>query len=515
MANARMRSSRRYWPRTTGSQTVTVRSKTALIVTVCLAQFMVVLDATVTNVALPTIGRDLHFSSSDLQWVVTAYTLTFGGLLLLGGRAADLFGRRRLFTLGVSIFTLASLADALAQSPSALIMSRALQGVGAAIVSPAALSIITTSTAEGAERRRALGIFAAISAGGGGLGLVLGGVLVTYLSWRWVFLVNLPVGAAGVLLARLYVPESHARERAGSFDVAGAILVTGGLALFIYAVTEANRYGWGSAQTLGLMAASLGLIAAFLMVEKRLHAPLVRLSIFKIRSVSVSATATFLLVAGLYSNFFLGSLYLQVVKGHTPLQTGLMFLPQSVCVAVFSGISQRLMGGFTPKLVLTLGLLLDASGLAYLSGLQVTDSYLTGFLPGLLLVATGLGLAFVPLTMTATSEAKQDDQGLASGIFNTSQQVGGAVGLAVLAAIASAVTANAHTASHAVALVSGYTTAFAVAAGITLTAVAVVAALLPASRIRVRAGAVGTSGCHVGTRSAVPLEVGPQPASTA
>jgi EmrB/QacA subfamily drug resistance transporter len=514
VANAGMHSSRRDRSCIASSPMVAVRSKTALVVTVCLAQFMVVLDATVTNVALPTIGRDLHFSSSDLQWVVTAYTLTFGGLLLLGGRAADLFGRRRLFTLGVSIFTVASLADALARSPSALIISRALQGIGAAMVSPAALSIITTSTAEGAERRRALGIFAAISAGGGGLGLVLGGVLVTYLSWRWVFLVNLPVGAAGVLLARLYVPESHARERAGSFDVAGAILITAGLALFIYAVTEANRYGWGSAQTLGLMAASLGLIAAFLIVEKRLHAPLVRLSIFKIRSVSVSATATFLLVAGLYSNFFLGSLYLQVVKGHTPLQTGLMFLPQSACVAVFSGISQRLMGRFTPKLVLTAGLLLDAAGLAYLSGLRVTDSYLTSFLPGLLLVATGLGLAFVPLTMTATSEAKQDDQGLASGIFNTSQQVGGAVGLAVLAAIASAVTANSHTATHAAALVSGYTTAFAVAAAIALTAVAVVAALLPARRIQVRAGAVGTSGCHVGTRSAVPLEVGPQPAST-
>lgn len=492
--------------------TVTARSKTALIVTVCLAQFIVILDATVTNVALPTIARDLDFTASDLQWVITAYTLTFGGFLLLGGRSADLFGRRRLFTLGVTIFTVASLANALSQSSSALIISRALQGSGAALLSPAALSIITTSTAEGQERRRALGIFAAISAGGGGAGLVLGGVLVTYLSWRWAFLINLPVGAGAVVLARVYVPESHARERAGSFDLAGAILITAGLALFTYAVTEANRYGWGSARTLGLEAVSLGLIGAFLIVEKRLRAPLVRLAIFKIRSLSTSAAATFLLTAGLYSNFFFGSLYLQVVKGHTPLQTGLMFLPQSACVAVFSAISQRAIGRVTPKLVLTTGLFLDAAGLAYLSTLQVSDNYLTGFLPGILCVATGLGLAFVPLTMTATSAAKPDDQGLASGIFNTSQQVGGAVGLAVLAAVATTVTANAHASSHAQALVSGYTTAFAVAAAITLAAVAVVVALLPARTMPARAAAAA-AGCHVGTRSALPVEAASEPAS--
>src|SRR4029077_3667257 len=473
---------------------------------------MVILDATVTNVALPAIGRSLHFSTSDLQWVVTAYTLTFGGFLLLGGRSADLFGRRRLFTLGVGIFTLASLADALAQSPSALIISRALQGVGAAIVSPAALSIITTSTAEGEERRRALGIFAAISAGGGGLGLVLGGVLVTYLSWRWVFFINLPVGVLAALLTRLYVPESHARERAGSFDVGGAGLIPHGVALFTLPVTEANRYGWTSARTLGLAAASLGLIAAFLIVEKRVRAPLVRLSIFKIRSLSVSAAATFLLVGGLYSNFFLGSLYLQVVKGHTPLQTGLMFLPQSACVVVFSAISQRLMGRIAPKQVLTFGLLLATAGLAYLARLQVCDSYPTGFLPGLIPLAAGLGLAFVPLTMTAPSGADRDDQGLASGVFNTSQQVGGAVGLAVLAAIARTVTANAHASSRAQALVSVYTTAFAVAAVITLAAVAVVVALLPARTMPARAAAAA-AGCHVGTLSALPVEVASQPSS--
>ncbi|HEY4450919.1 MAG TPA: MFS transporter [Solirubrobacteraceae bacterium] len=488
----------------------TVRSNTALIVTVCLAQFMVVLDATVTNVALPAIGRNLHFSTSDLQWVVTAYTLTFGGFLLLGGRSADLFGRRRLFTLGVSIFTVASLADALAQSPAALIIFRALQGIGAALVSPAALSIITTSTADGEERRGALGIFAAISAGGGGLGLVLGGVLVTYLSWRWVFLINLPIGIGGVLLARLYVPESRARERAGSFDVAGAVLITLGLALFTYAVTGANRYGWGSARTLGLAAISLGLIAAFLTVEKRVRMPLVRLAIFKIRSLSVSAAATFLLVGGLYSSFFLGSLYLQVVKGHTPLQTGLMFLPQSGCVVLFSAISRRLMGRITPKQVLTLGLLLATAGLAYLARLRVGDSYPTGFLPGLVPLAAGLGLAFVPLTLTATSDADRDDQGLASGVFNTSQQVGGAVGLTVLAAIARTVTASTHATSHAAALVSGYRTAFAVAAGIALAAVAVVVAFLPAREIPARSAGEAAAGCHVGTLSAMPLEQAPQ-----
>src|SRR3984885_2873109 len=464
-------------------------SKTAPVVTVCLAQFMVVLDATVTNVALPTIARHLHFTSGDLQWVVTAYTLAFGGFLLLGGRSADLFGRRRLFTLGAAIFTVASLSNALAQSPTALIVSRAAQGIGAALISPAALSIITTSTAQGQERRRALGIFAAISAGGGGIGLVLGGVLVTYLSWRWVFFINLPVGVGAILLARSYVPESHARHRAGSFDLAGAMLITASLALLIYAVTEANRYGWLSARTVGFGITSLVLFAAFLATEARLAAPLVPLSILRIRSLSVAAVATFLIVGGLYATFYLGSLYLQGVKGHSPLQAGLMFLPQSVCVAAFSALSQRLMKRVTPKLLLTVGLLLDAAGLAYLSQLRVGDSYTHGFLPGLVCIAVGLGLSFVPLTLTATSGEQEEDQGLASGVFNTSQQVGGAVGLAVLAAIASAVTANASTGDRGAALVSGYTTAFTVAAGITLTAVIVVIVFLPLHRAPASTGA--------------------------
>jgi EmrB/QacA subfamily drug resistance transporter len=459
------------------------RSKTALVVTVCLAQFMVVLDATVTNVALPTIARDLRFTAGDLQWVVTAYTLAFGGFLLLGGRSADLFGRRRLFTLGAAIFTAASLSNALAQSPTALIVSRAAQGIGAALISPAALSIITTSTAPGQERRRALGIFAAISAGGGGIGLVLGGLLVTYLSWRWVFFINLPVGIGAILLARSYVPDSHARHRAGSFDLAGAILITASLALLIYAVTEANHYGWLSARTVGFGVASVVLIVAFLATEARLDAPLVPLSILRIRSLSVAAVATFLIVGGLYATFYLGSLYLQGVKGHSPLQAGLMFLPQSICVAAFSAVSQRLMKRVTPKLLLTVGLLLDVAGLAYLSQLRVADSYPQGFLPGLVLIAVGLGLSFVPLTMTATSDEEEEDQGLASGVFNTSQQVGGAFGLAVLAAIASAVTANASTGDRAAALVSGYTTAFAVAAAIALAAVLVVVAFLPIRRV--------------------------------
>jgi EmrB/QacA subfamily drug resistance transporter len=466
-----------------------VGSKTALIVTVCLAQFMVVLDATVTNVALPTIARDLRFTPGDLQWVVTAYTLTFGGFLLLGGRSADLFGRRRMFTLGAAIFTLASLSNALAQSPTALIVSRAVQGLGAALISPAALSIITTSTAQGQERRRALGIFAAISAGGGGIGLVLGGLLVTYLSWRWVFFINLPVGVGAVLLARAYVPDSHARDRAGSFDLAGAVLITASLALLIYAVTEANHYGWLGARTVGFGVASVVLIVAFIATEARLAAPLVPLTILRIRSLSVAAVATFLIVSGLYATFYLGSLYLQGVKGHSPLQAGLMFLPQSVCVATFSAVSQRLMKRVTPKLLLTVGLLLDVAGLAYLSQLQVADSYPQGFLPGLALIATGLGLSFVPLTMTATSDEKEEDQGLASGVFNTSQQVGGAFGLAVLAAVASAVTANATTSDRAAALVSGYTTAFAVAAGITFMAVIVVVAFLPVRRVPASADA--------------------------
>jgi EmrB/QacA subfamily drug resistance transporter len=435
-----------------------------VVVVVCLAQFMVVLDATITNVALPAIQSDLHFSASDLQWVVNAYTLVFGGFLLLGGRAGDIFGRRRLFVAGIALFTFASLLDALATSPGSLVAARALQGLGAALVSPAALSIITTTVPEGPDRAKALGAFAAISGGGGAVGLLLGGFLVDALSWQWVFFINIPVGLATLALALRVVPESRS-EHAGGFDLAGATLVTAGLGLLTYTIVKTQELGWTSARTLGYGALAIGLLLAFGFVQTRRAAPLVRLSIFRVRTLAIANAATLLLMGGMYSLFYFGSLYFQQIKGDNALETGLAFVPMTIGIITGSVLSQRLLQRFGVKAVLAGGLGLGTLGLLWMTTLTPETSYLTGFLPGLALLALGIGNAFVPLTLIATGGVKPEDQGLASGLFNTSQQIGGALGLAILTTVANSATDRAG-GKGADALVHGYTTAFAVGAGL-------------------------------------------------
>jgi EmrB/QacA subfamily drug resistance transporter len=448
-----------------------------VVVVVCLAQFMVVLDATITNVALPAIQSDLHFSAADLQWVVNAYMLVFGGFLLLGGRAGDLLGRRRLFAIGISMFTVASLLDALATSPGWLVGARALQGLGAALVSPAALSIITTTVPEGPDRAKALGAFAAISGGGGAVGLLLGGFLVDALSWQWVFLINLPVGIATLALALRVVPESRGADREGGFDLAGATLVTAGLVLLTYTIVKGQEFGWGSTKTLGFGSAALALLAAFGAVQARRASPLVKLSIFRVRTLAVANAATVLLMGGMYALFYFGSLYFQQIKGDNALETGLAFLPMTIGIISGSVISQRLMARFGVKAVLAGGLALGTVGLLWMTMLTPESSYIGGFLPGVVLLALGIGNAFVPLTLIATGGVAPEEQGLASGLFNTSQQIGGAVGLAVLTTVANGATHG----TSADTLVHGYTTAFAVGAGL-LTLGAVTVALLLRSR---------------------------------
>ena len=453
---------------------------TLVLVLVCLAQFMVVLDATIVNVALPSIQSDLQFSATDLQWVINGYTLMFGGFLLLGGRAADLFGRKRLFLAGIALFTAASLVNGLAESSVVLVVARAFQGLGAALVSPAALSIITTTYPEGPERTRALGVWGAIAAGGGAFGLLLGGVLTDALSWEWIFFVNLPVGIAAFVLSQRFVPESRLTTRAGGFDVGGAILSTGGLVMLTYAIVKAESFGWTDPRTLGLGLGGLGLLGVFLALEARHRAPLVRLGIFRIRSLATANASMLLVAGGLFAFFFFGSLYLQQVQGYDALQTGLAFLPMTAGIMAGSILSQALIRRFGVKPVLIGGLTMAALGMVYLTRLDVDSTYAGGLLPGLILLAVGMGNTFVPLTLTATTNVEGDDQGLASGIFNTSQQVGGALGLAILSTVASATTSSERAAGAAdpAALVAGFTDAFTVGAGLMILGAVLAAFLL-------------------------------------
>jgi len=457
-----------------------------VLVLVCFAQFMVVLDATITNVALPSIQDDLGFSDTDLQWVINGYTLLFGGFLLLGGRAADLFGRKRLFLIGIALFTVASLACGLAQSSGTLIVARALQGLGAALVSPAALSIITTTFAEGPDRTKALGIWGGIAAGGGAFGLLLGGVLTELLSWEWVFFVNVPVGLAAGLASARIIPESRLGARVGGFDLAGAVLATTGLIALTYAIVKSEAWGFGDGRTLGVAAVAVALLAGFFAVERRHRAPLVRLSLFRVRSLAASNTSMLLVAGGLFAFFFFGTLYLQRVKGYTPIETGFAFLPMALGIGIGAGIAQQLIRRVGVKPVLTGGLLAAALGMVWMTSLSPDSSYWGGFFPGLVLIALGMGNTFVPLTLAATANLASDDQGLASGVFNTSQQVGGALGLAILATVAGDTTASElagidgrpSPAATNEALVEGFTTAFTVGAGLMIAGAVLAAAWL-------------------------------------
>ena len=448
-----------------------------VLVLVCIAQFMVILDATIVNVALPSIQHGLHFSATSLQWIVNAYALVFGGFLLLGGRASDLLGRQRLFIAGVAVFTIASLINGIATSSGMLVGGRALQGLGAALVSPAALSIVTTTFAEGAERTKALGIWSAIAAGGGAVGLVLGGLLTETLSWRWVFFINLPIGIAAALLSLRYVANSRAEKRPDTADVAGAVTVTSGLLVLVYAIVKAQDYGWTSAKTLGLGALAAALLGSFVVIELRSKAPLIRLGIFRLRSLTASNVAMLLVASGLFSMFYFAGIYLQEVLNYGPLKAGLAFLPFTLGIIVGAVASQQLIQRIGIRAVVFVGLTLGALGLLYFTQLSTTSTYLADVFPAIAVMSIGMGMTFVPLTLLATTKVDSDDAGLASGLFNTLQQIGGALGLAVLSTLATSRTSDliGSGVAQPTAVTNGFHVAFAVGAGLLLAGIAVIA----------------------------------------
>jgi EmrB/QacA subfamily drug resistance transporter len=454
-----------------------------VLVIACLAQFMVVLDATVVNVALPSIQKGLHFSPSNLQWVVNAYTLVFGGFLLLGGRASDLLGRKRLFMAGTALFSAASLLNGLAQSSTMLVAGRGLQGLGGALLSPAALSIITTTFTDQSERTKALGVWSAIAAGGGAVGLLLGGVLTDLASWPWIFIVNVPVGVITLLLTLRYVPESRDELPHRSFDLAGAVSVTAGLIVLVYAIVKSQSFGWGSDKTIGLLAVAAALLVLFVWVERRAVAPLVRLSIFKVRTLAVADAVLLLVASGMFGMFFFASLYVQQILGYSPLKAGLAFLPVTAGIVVGAGIAQQLIRRLGVRGVSLLGILLAAAGMAVLTQVPVHGTYSADLLPGLIPMSIGMGLTFVPITLLGTGGVGPEDAGLASGLFNTAQQVGGSLGLAILSTFAASRTSSllhhAHSAAGATAAqVSGYRVAFTVATAMLLAGAAILALAL-------------------------------------
>jgi EmrB/QacA subfamily drug resistance transporter len=439
-----------------------------------MAQFMVVLDATIVNVALPSIQKDLGLSEANLQWIINAYTLLFGGFLLLGGRAGDLLGRKRVFLVGLVIFTTASLLNGLATSSGMLIGFRSLQGLGAALISPAALSIISTTFAEGKERARALGVWAAIAIGGSAFGLVLGGWLTQSFSWPWIFFVNVPVGVATFLLALRFVPESREEGAHRSYDIAGAVTITGGLMSLVYAIVKAETEGWTASTTLIFFTVAIVLIVAFVFRELRAVQPLVRLSIFRVRSLLTANLTMFLVFSGMFAMFFFNTLYIQRVLGYHPLKAGVAFLPFTAGIMISAGIAS----GFAPRIgvrpVAAAGMILTAIGMLFFARMPVHGSYAVDVLPGMILASLGMGAVFMPLTLIATTGLEDEDQGLASGLFNTSQQIGGALGLAILSTIAASKT---HGGSPAQ-LVHGFHYAFAGGAVIVLLGLAVMVALL-------------------------------------
>ena len=445
------------------------RRRWIALILLCAAQFVVVLDASIVNVALPSIGRALHFSEQNLQWVVNAYVLVFGGFLLLGGRMADLLGRRRVFMGGLVLFGLASLAGGLASSEGMLIAARAVQGLGGAILSPAALSIVTTTFKEGSERNRALGIWGAVAGSGGAAGVLLGGVLTDSAGWEWIFFVNTPITFLAAFLAPRLIDESRADASVRHFDTAGAVTVTAGLSILVYAMVDATNAGWGSTQTISLLILSLALLVSFVVIELRSRAPLVPFRIFRSRSITGANVTGLLLGASLFSMFFFVSLYMQQVLGYSPLKAGFSYLPLAVTIILSAGIASQLVSRFGFKPILVAGMGLVAIGLLMFSGVSVDGSYASDVLPASVIAGAGLGFSFVPVTIAAVSGVRDDDAGLASGLINTSQQIGGALGLAVLSTIAisrtNALTAGTHAPPTPSALTEGFQYAFTAGAG--------------------------------------------------
>lgn len=441
----------------------------ALAVISC-AQLMIVLDSTVVNVAIPTIHYALHFSPTNLEWLITAYSLTFGGLLLFGGRTGDLYGKRRMFMIGISIFAVASLLGGFATTDLWLIITRGLQGVGGAIAAPTALSLIATNFSEGQERNRAMGVYAAMSGGGGAVGLLLGGILTSYVSWRWIFFINVPIAAAVLFLAPRALNESQTTS--GHLDVPGAITATGGMLSLVYGLSNASSHSWGSTATIISLVAAVVLLTTFGFIETRSFEPLMPLTIFRNRNRSGSFAMMFCVGIGLFSMFYFLTQYLQNVLGWSPIRTGVGFLPMTVGIVVAAMLSSRLVGRIGIRIPLLIGPGASTIGMLWMTRLTPTSSYLD-ILGPLLVIALGMGFSFVPLTLTAVSGVKHHEAGLASALLNTMQQVGGAFGLAVLATIAiDATNAKLHslhqstTAAMKLATTHGYTTAFLVAAAI-------------------------------------------------
>ena len=456
------------------------RTRWLALVVLCLGDLMIVLDVTIVGVALPSIREDLGFSETSLAWVVNAYLLTFGGFLLLGGRLGDLFGHRRLFLLGISLFTLASLACGVAGSQEVLIAARAVQGLGGAVVSAVALSLIMNLFTEPADRAKAMGVFGFVAAGGGSIGVLLGGVLTDSLDWHWIFLVNFPIGIAVFALCLALVPGGRG-ETTARLDVAGAVTVTASLMLAVYAIVNGNQAGWGSTQTVGLLAAAAVLLAVFVGIEARVPSPLVPLGLFRLRNVWTANVVGVLWAAAMFAWFFLSALYLQLVLGYSPLQVGLAFLPGNLIMGVFSiGLSAKLVMRFGIRLPLATGLGLAAVGLLLFARAPVDGSFVVDVFPSMILLGLGAGMAFNPVLLAAMSDVEPSESGLASGVVNTSFMMGGALGLAVLASLADSRTTSLAAAGEGplAALTGGYHAAFLVGALFAAGAAAVGGALL-------------------------------------
>ncbi len=438
----------------------------------CLAQFMVILDVSVVNVALPAIRHGLGFTEADLQWVVNAYTVTFAGFLLLGGRAADLLGRRRVFVTGLAMFALASLAGGFANSQGLLIAARAVQGLGGAVIAPASLSILTTTFAEGPARNRAVGIWGAMGGAGGAAGVLLGGILTDVLSWRWILFINVPIGLLAAVAAQRLLMESRNPTRAQEFDVRGALAATIGLSVLVLGIVRTDQTGWGDTSTLLLIAAGLALLGVFVLIEGRVaRSPLMPLRIYRSRTLSAANVVVLLVGAASFGMWFFISLYLQLVHGYSPIRAGLAFLPMTLCIVAGSTIASRLVGRVGAKPILVAGMTSLTVGLFWLSDISVHGTYVGAMLFPSLLAALGMGLAFVPATISAVAGVAPEEAGLASGLVNTARLFGGALGLAILAAIATSRTnADLHHAgitAH-VALVSGFQLAFVVSGALAL-----------------------------------------------
>ena len=442
------------------------------------AQFMVVLDISIVNVALPSIKTDLHFSRESLQWVITAYSIFFGGFLLLGGRLADLFGRRRLLMAGLTLFTLSSLLNGLAWSEASLIAFRCLQGLGAAMMSPAALSILTTTFQEGRERNRALGIWGAVAGSGGAVGVLLGGVLTSAFSWPWIFFVNVPIGVAALAVTPVLVSESRAELTYRYFDLAGAATITAGLMLLVYGMTRATQHGWATPATIGLLTASAVLIVSFFLIESRSKAPLLPLRIFRLRTLAGSNLAALITSGSVFSQFFLLTLYMQQVLHYSALKTGVAYIGLTLTTIACSAVSQGLVTKLGVRRVLPVGLALSAVALVLYAQVPVHGHYFRNLFPGFIISGLGLALAFIPMSIGALTGVRPADAGIASGLISTSQQIGGAIGVAAATTIATTATNNyvqSHglaTALNGSALVHGFQIAFyALAAGAAVGAV--------------------------------------------